>query len=346
MQCTLLIPDLFLTPDIGVAAHGDLALDALKTVLARSTRQTFAAIGLDAWLCQAFEVERQRDWPVAPLTLTLDGGDPGDAYWLRADPVHLRLQRDQLLLADCSTFSISREEADEVIHALNEHFAHDGLQFLAPRAERWYLRVEREADIVTHALQQVIGGNVNALLPSGKDALRWHTIINEIQMLLHNHPVNAARESNGETVINSVWLWGGGTAPPVPGRHFSAVWSDDTLASALAAHAGIHSAALPGEAGDWLSMPRPLQAPDTRHLIVLDRLAAAARYGDVDRWRSEISQLNRSWLQPLVAAMRQRRISRIALVALGRRSCERFELSSLDLFKLWRVSKPISAYGR
>jgi hypothetical protein len=346
MQCTLLIPDLFLPRDIGAAAHRDLPLDALQTVLARSTRQTFAAIGLDAWLCQAFEVEQQRDWPVAPLTLTFDGGDPGNAYWLRADPVHLRLHSDQLLLADCGTFSISKQEADQFVAALNEHFAHDGLQFLAPSAERWYLRVEREPDIVTHALQEVVGGNVNAFLPSGKDALRWHKLINEIQMLLHNHPVNAARESKGETVINSVWLWGGGTAPPVPGRHFSAVWSDETLASALAARAGIHTAPLPGEAGYWLSMPGPLQAPDTRHLIVLGPLAAAARYGDVDRWRTEISHLNRSWLQPLLGAMRQRRVSRIALVALGRRSCERFELSALDLFKLWRISKPISAYGQ
>ncbi|MBX9810934.1 MAG: hypothetical protein K2Y16_04890 [Burkholderiales bacterium] len=345
MQCTLLVPHLLLPGGFGEEACGVLALDELLKFLARSSRQVFPAIGIETWLCQAFEVEKQQDWPIAPLTLALDGGDPGNAYWLRADPVHLRLRRDQLLLADSSAFGLSQQEAAQFISTLNRHFAQDGLQFLAPHPARWYLRLEHRPEMATHALSEVIGADMNACLPTGKDAVRWHRISNEIQMLLHQHPLNEAREAKGEMPVNSVWLWGGGTRPAVPGRHFSAVWSNEALACALAAIAGFPAAPLPDDAGRWLQtidMPHPGNA---HPLLVLGQLSAAAQYGDIPRWREEISALNRNWFAPLLKALRQRRFSKIALVVPGDRDCQRFELSPADLLKFWRRAKPLPSYA-
>jgi hypothetical protein len=345
MQCTLLVPHLLLPGDFGKEACRDLALDELQTFLARSRRQTFAPAGTEAWLCQAFEVERQRDWPVAPLTLGLDGGDPGNAYWLRADPVHLRIHRDQLLLADCAAFGITQQEADQYVSALNRHFGQDGLEFIAPHAARWYLRLAQRPEIVTSVLSEVNGTNVNARLPAGKDALRWHTVSNEIQMLLHQHPLNAAREAAGRMTVNSVWLWGGGTRPAVPGRHFSAVASNDALACALAANADLHTAPLPADPGHWLrSLDSSLPA-NAHPLIMLGQLAGAAQYGDIARWREEVSALNRDWFNPLLAMLQRRHVSRVALVIPGTRSCERFECSPADLLRFWRRAKPLSAYA-
>lgn len=345
MQCTLLVPHLLLPAEFGANACHGLALDELLTLLARSDRQTLPAIGMEAWLCQAFEVKKQQDWPVAPLTFALDGGDPGNACWLRADPVHLRLRRNQMLLADCRAFGISQQEADEFVASLNRHFTQDGLQFLAPHASRWYLRLERKAEMTTRALSEAVGADINACLPAGKDALHWHRIANEIQMLLQDHPLNAAREAQGGMAVNSVWLWGGGTRPAVPGQHFSAVWSDEALACALATAAGLPAAPLPREAEPWLNSLDPAQPVNAHALIVLGQLTGAAQYGDSARWREDISALNRNWFAPLLAALRQRRLSRIALIAPGTRSCERFELSPLDLLRFWRRTQPLPAYA-
>ena len=41
---------------------------------------------------------RQQDWPLAPIASQADGGDPGTDYWLRADPVHLKLEGGRLVL--------------------------------------------------------------------------------------------------------------------------------------------------------------------------------------------------------------------------------------------------------
>ncbi|MFN7086286.1 MAG: hypothetical protein ACK4N4_06640 [Burkholderiales bacterium] len=344
MQCTLLVPHLLLPDDAAKEACRGLTLAALPTLLARARRQSFAPLGVEAWLCQAFEVEKQQDWPVAPLTLALDGGDPGAAYWLRADPVHLRLRREQLLLAGGDTLHLSQQEADQLVAALNRHFAADGLQFVAPCAIRWYLRPASAPAITTCALSEVTGTDVNSRLPAGEDALRWHQIWNEIQMLLHDHPLNAAREARGAMPVNSVWLWGGGSRPAVAGRHFSAVWSNETLACALAARADRPAAPLPDDAGHWFAAIDPSQAENARPLLVLDALSGAAQYGDLQKWREEIAALERNWFAPLLAALRRRHLARVTLVTPGIRSCERFELTPADLLKIWRRARALSAY--
>jgi hypothetical protein len=40
---------------------------------------------------------------------------------------------------------------------------------------------------------------------------RWlKRLLTEVQMLLHHHPVNLARQEQGLPVINSLWCWAGG----------------------------------------------------------------------------------------------------------------------------------------
>lgn len=343
MQCTLLIPHLLLPGEIGENACRNLALSALEKFLARSTRLSFEPISMEAWLCQAFEVQKQLDWPVAPLTLTLEGCDPGTAYWLRADPVHLQLQRNKLLLAESGNFTVSRLEADHLVSALNQHFISENLHFIAPNPQRWYLRLQQAPGILTHALSEVSGADVRPYLPSGNDAMHWHNIFNEIQMLLHHHPDNLFREAENALPINSVWLWGGGFKPAVPGRHFSAVWSNNALARALAATAGICDAPVPHDAEQWLQSCELSAPSDAEHLIVLENLESAVRRGDIATWRDEISTLNRNWLDPLLELL-GKRITRLTMIVPAIGGCERFELSPCSMRRFWRRNRPVSAY--
>jgi hypothetical protein len=345
MQCTVLVPHLWWPHRSSDDVYRELVVPELQTLLARARRRSVAALGTEAWLCQAFEVERQRDWPVAPLTLQLDGGDPGESYWLRADPVHLRPQHDHLVLADSSMFPISRYEADALASALNGHFAADGMQFRAPHPARWYLRLETDPEITTSALGDVVGGDVNRFLPTGKNALRWHRTLNEIQMLLHDHAVNQGRELRGEPAINSVWLWGGGKKPAVRGHRFSAAWSDDALALALAASAGIRAAPTIAGSEHWLTTLRETSHPGDHHLLVLAQLTHAARYGDLAAWRAALAELNGKWFAPVLAALRQRRIVRLVLVVADGQACESYDLAWPDLFKLWRPVRPLAAHA-
>jgi hypothetical protein len=345
MQCTLLIPELFWPGATAETVRTGLELPALTRLLARASAEKHPPVSPEAWLCQAFEVERQQDWPVAPLTLLLDGAEPGESYWLRADPVHLSVARDRIALVESALFDLTHDEAQSLVAALNAHFADRGITFHALAPKRWYAQLAAAPRITTRNVSEAAGKDVQRNLPTGPDALAWHTLFNEAQMLLHAHPVNVAREAVGDPVVNSVWLWGGGAHTSVTGRHFSAVWSDDALAVALAAAAEIEAAALPADAATWRAQSTRVGDGRQSHLLVMAELASAFHYQDADAWRSRLAALEAHWFAPLLAALRERSLERLAIVAPCASACWRFEIAPGDLMRFWRRGQPLSGYA-
>jgi hypothetical protein len=342
MHCTLLVPHLFWPRDAAAAALNGAAFPALEKFVARARSERFPPVTGEAWLCQAFEVERQHDWPVAPLTLELDGGEAGTDYWLRADPVHLRVSRESVALIDSALFDLSESEAQALVGSLNAHFGSDGPGFHCFAPKRWYVRARSTPRVQCVSLAEVAGQDVQVHLPTGVDASEWHRIFNEVQMLLHGHAVNEARESRGAPPVNSVWLWGGGTRPRVAGRPFSAVWSNEPLACALAAASDTAAAALPDGARAWLEGAAREHA---RHLIVVDDLATPSAYHDADEWRSRLTALEERWFAPLADALKAGTISELALVAPLATACWRFDVRRGDLLKFWRRGEPLAHFG-
>ncbi len=329
----LVVPDLFLPSQVPAEASAGLALPALGKILARARQEPLSPESLEAWLCAAFGVENQA---MAPVTLRVDGLEAGTFYWLRADPVHLRLQRDQLILH--AEVLLRPEEAAELSTALNTHFAADGLCFLAPHPQRWYLQLDAASDISTAPLSQVVGKDVHTHLPQGADALRWHGVFNEIQMLLFEHPVNLAREARGELPINSLWLWGGGYAAEELRQSYSRVYSDCDLASAFAQVAGIPYVALSGDAMQC----NPGGAGDV--LVVYEALHRALQQGDLPSWRDGLQRFEQTIAAPILDLLRCGRIGQITLDALHARASRRFVLTRSGARKLWLRPKPLARY--
>jgi hypothetical protein len=350
MHCHLLLPDLIWPgPDFPDLCRG-LEVPALERLLAKGRRSVSAPLAAGqaadapavAWLCRQFGVEPQGDWPVAPFCLLADGGEPGAHHWLRADPVHLKLEGSRLLLADGGQFALTQQEAEALAASLNAHFSGAGLLFHPLRPQRWYLRLERAPALATTPLAQAAGRDIDALLPRGADAPGWHARLNEIQMLLHGHAVNAQREAAGELPINSVWLWGGGRLPEVPPARFNALWSSDPFAAGLAQAARIAAHALPADAAALLRAG----AGAGVNLIVLDQLRAAAQYGDAHGWREQLARLERDWLAPLLQALRQERIGMLSLHAPGPAGTISVETTRGDLRRFWRRVRPLEALAR
>ncbi len=335
MHCHLLIPHLL--PPPAQAPR----LPALERLLTRGRGERSGDGAMEAWLCRAFGVARQQDWPLAPLTLTADGGRPEDYYWLRADPVYLRPERDQLVLADSGAFALSQDEARQLCDTLNSHFGPDGLIFYPLRPDRWYLRLERPPLLHTHPLPAVTGRGIDPFLPHGPDAMRWHAVFNEIQMLLYGHPANVEREARGELPVNSVWFWGGGSQPQAGARPFDAVWANDPLARGLAAAAGVAGRPLPATGEEWLAAAAGPRTP----LVVLNALCGAGQYGDALGWREGLQQLEQDWFGPLGRALGRGALEALTLHATETGEARSFTVRRADLWRLWRRPRPLAAYG-
>src|SRR5882724_2515189 len=329
MHCDLYIPDFFSAEEVPPAD----GFAAAETLIARGRRKRIASVSPEAWLFGRFGVEKQRDWPVAPYTLLADGGTPEGHYWMRADPVHLQVGRDSLVLADSAAFEVSRAESEALVEALNRHFGQTMLVYPL-RPARWYVRLDKAPDMQTTPAAAARGAAIDEKLPAGPDGMRFHALMNETQMLLHEHPVNAEREARGEPALNSIWFWGGGVIAAAKTRPFSAVIADDPLAQGLALAAGIPALALPKDAGSALAA----LGDEGRVLAVQDAPREA-------QLRGRRAALERDWFQPLLAALKSGRIGMLTLHLCGADSLLEVETVRSDLRHFWRLRKPLSAYA-
>jgi hypothetical protein len=122
------------------------------------------------------------------------------------------LQRDTFSLSAPAPLVLDADESDALIAALNKHFEADKLQFFWHETQ-WFLRLEHNPNIQTHAPQAALNKAVGAYLPTGEGAIKWAAFTNELQMLLFEHPINLARETKGLPAINSIWCYGLGQLP-------------------------------------------------------------------------------------------------------------------------------------
>jgi hypothetical protein len=332
----LAIPDL-LWPGPG---HGlphpadDLALPALAGLLSRAEARGDAAHDLDSALLRLFGLSPSSTADAPVGALTLPPGEAGDAYWLCADPIHLRPDRSRLVAFDRRILHLDANEAGQLAHEIETHFADRGWRLRAAHPTRWQLRLPAPPEILTTPLRQVVGRDIHPFLPTGPDARQWHGLINELQMLLHQSPVNRAREARGEPTVNSLWLWGGGTLPPPPRRAFAAVWSDQPLAVGLARHCAAPHRSLPQTAEQWLHRASGLPGV---HLAIIEHLDGLLPMGRLEDWIARLEALERDWLAPLHRALKQGRLAGVTILPLDGR---RFEIRPGRLRHWWRRTRP------
>jgi hypothetical protein len=326
MHCELLVPGLLAT-DAGAR------LPALELLLARGRRADSAGASLEAWLAEGFGLEAgplPAGIPIGALTLLASGRDPGSASWARADPVHLRLLRDRMVIVPAAAFALSGEEAAGLCETLNAHFA--GRLEIEPAApERWCARLAA-AIALDDASPLDVAGRV--LAPGKADAL-----LNEIQMVLHEHPVNEAREARGEPAVNSLWLWGAGPLPRGASGPWQSVTSDEPASLGLARATALRSRPLPASADAWLDrLPE-----DGRHLVVLDSLRAPLALSD-PALPARLLDLEAKWFAPLLAALRAGRIGMLTVHVPDAGAS--WETIRADLRRFWKRPKPLARWMR
>jgi hypothetical protein len=278
-------------------------------------------VSLAGTLCRACGIKQQQDWPLAPICAAADGlnVDPQD-YWLRLDPVHLEVVMGGLILRPPTSLQLGMPEAESLIADINLHWQADGLKIEAASATRWYLRLAETPNLRTTPLDQMAGEYLTPHLPRGADARQFIQRINEVQMLLHSHPVNLARENEGRPAVNGLWLWGGGTLPAVKTR-FDLIAADVFELAALARPAGLTCLPQP----EALSELRDCQ----RALVVLSQPE-----GDWDGdLAARLAQLERNWLQPVLRQLKQGRLRRLRLDLAGSRAVT---LTPLQAWRFWR----------
>jgi hypothetical protein len=143
-------------------------------------------------------------------------------------------------LLACGQLQLTTAEANSLAGPLAPLFAEQGMQLDTTTPDRWHLRLPAGTEVPDFpAPEQALGENLLQHLPQGAQGRRWRVLQNDIQVLLHQHPLNAQRRAAGLAPVNHLWLWGAGTLPAAVTTSLQGVLSDDPLLRALAAQAGV-----------------------------------------------------------------------------------------------------------
>lgn len=174
--------------------------------------------------------------PHAAWRLREAGQDPGQAAWALLTPLHLSVGSDQVTALDPGNLALDEAESRAFFDALALLFpAEEGWQRHWLSAHEWLVAHDSLQGLPSASLERVLNRAVDTWMP---EARRLRTLQNEVQMLLHNHPLNDAREARGALLLNSVWISGCGReqGQPLP-ADVQVDWRlrDPLLASDLAA---------------------------------------------------------------------------------------------------------------
>lgn len=268
------------------------------------------------------------DWPAAAFSYLEDTGQPLQSVCMRIDPVHVAPGREGLVLLDSSLFEITGEEATELAAAIQPLLADYTSTIEIPDPSRWYMQMQAVPDLHTTPLYDVAGRDVGPYLPRGHARRDWLRLLNEIQMVLHEQPINHARESRGVLTINSVWFWGAGALPVIESGRIDVVTADELVARGLARACGMALQSLPAGAEELL------QACDADQtgLIVIDSGWRFSQYNDAAGWMGFVDWLDSHWILPLVNALRHGELQSLTILTPG----EGYHLKRRHLWRFWR----------
>jgi hypothetical protein len=223
---------------------------------------------------------------------------PIDA-WL-ATPLHLIAGMTTLHLPAEGILRLSAEEARELASRFASTFGADGL-ILHPLDDGSLLLSGLSgcaAETVDPALlsEQVASQGLASAQPVGEGAATLRALMTEIEMWLHDLPLNREREQAGLPSIRSLWLWGGGAphhAEPQPAAAVAPVeeasdfivHTRDPWARACCGLVGIDCKPLDLSPEFFASIAAELQRGELSKLtlITTDR-AVSVRPGDRWRW--------------------------------------------------------------
>jgi len=150
--------------------------------------------------------------------------------------------------------------------------------------------------------------------------------------LLCDSDLNRLREQRGKSPVNSLWLWGGGTATAAAAPHHAvAVVRENAFATAVTRAFGI-----PLEP----DLSRALSEQRQRVLVAWCDLLNVARYDDYAAWCERLAVFDRDCLAPLLEALRLRRIARLTLHT----GSGRFVAVPADRWRFWRRSRPLAEW--
>jgi hypothetical protein len=244
-------------------------------------------------------------------------------YWL-ATPVHYFAGLDSIHLHPFGLLPLNTDEQQMLAADFARVFS-DSPWRLELLGQRELLLAGPPIETCAADPSLFLGNDPSAGLPRGDGAGALRRLGSEIEMWLYEHPVNRSRQSGGELPVTTLWFWG--SQPPKLPATFTKLtraqlFGSDVYAQALWQLQSRQALGLSAALDEINGVPIRL-ASDT---VVL--YPCWPHGGMVEG----LMRFEQQWLRPSLRALRQRRLSRVRIIA----GSNIFSCSMLHGSRFWR----------
>ncbi len=331
----IILPGLFDLPlhelDTGFVSD---ELPALNRILGLARVSDNRDYSIDAIIQRALALTSPSTSTSASLAMAqayANADEDEPARLILAEAVHLRADLHSAVVLPIPKTSDNIQDIDIVINDLNDLFKVD--YDMTAVADGVFLLRLNGFDAPTHYPQvlSVLGKTITPYIEQSRQILPWYRLLNEIQMFMHQHPINDKRIRQGRLPINSLWLWGAGQRPTLATR--PRWFCDDALLNHFAANLGLSIESCSGVAS----------AGDIGDALIVDlRLLQWLKTGLDTRLDQILLDIEHNLLKPVLQGLTGRRAS-LRLRAGYRHD---FELRPGAKLKFWRRPGSLAAWNR
>ncbi|WP_129778730.1 hypothetical protein [Peristeroidobacter soli] len=179
---------------------------------------------LHAAVLDALQLHDAADkYPSAAVIRTGLSGQRADGFWLRAQPIHFAAGLDRLTTVPLrGPARMSVAERESLTPTIVDHLQSTGFELHAGAEGEWLLSSEAPLQVQTVTPEFAAANPGEDILPRGRDAGGLRRLMTELQMLLHEHPVNTQRQRRGLPALNAIWMHGEGMLSD-PSTHIDAL---------------------------------------------------------------------------------------------------------------------------
>lgn len=228
------------------------------------------------------------------------------------DSRHLNISQEEALLMvqELNQFYVG----DATFHAVNPHIWHITLPEISPWHVPSILDTTQQIDAISRSEHHA--------------AAQWLQLSTEIQMFLHNHPLNQARQARGDYPINALWLWQNKT-PSYPVQAAlsgsNSVWADMSSQP--------HTAQ-PYDLAAWQRACDEFQTPLEHSQLFSEDFLLNGNTDDIWAYQTTLEQWEIRFFAPLETLLRTGKLSQLQLV------CEQGSLTvNRQRWAFWKRKK-------
>ena len=273
-----------------------------------------------------------------------------DELPLCCDFIMLQSSHNDMILKDFTSGQLSADNGQLLLGALQEQIP-DEVTFHSGKGHHNLMVIKNTA--LSDRLMpphELVGEGIRKHMPQGEATRQLVYLMNQAQIILHNHPFNQARAKNGEDVINSVWFWGNGNGKRNQPAAFSerfgkqaSVITASLLMKGIAQAAGMHTPEVKGATGfpntDYAAKVETAMNELENHDVVVLHVASAetpSLLGSIDDKILTIEDIDREVVAPLTEAVDQREDVTLLLVE--------NHMSSVNLMRYAKNPVPFVVY--